>query len=79
MNTTSVRIENRFKPLDSSLYSLKMLLTRMFSRPKQGPIITSGQPTALPYLKNSAENFPTVSGIHGISYGENERDRLFYG
>ena len=79
MNTTSVRIEDGLKHFDSWPYLLKLSLIRILSALKPETSIAAGQHTALPYQKGPSEKFPTVSSIHGISYGENERDRLFYG
>jgi hypothetical protein len=79
MNTTSVRIEDGLKHLDSLQYLLKLSVARVLSALKPKENISEGHHTALPYKKKSIEQFPTVSSIHGISYGENERDRLFYG
>ena len=79
MNTTSVRIEDGLKHFDNWQYLLKLFLAPVLSALKPKTNIGAGQPKALLYQKRSSDDFPTVSSIHGISYGENERDRLFYG
>ena len=79
MNTTSIRIGDEFNHFHSLQYLLKLSVERMLAALKPKSSNAAGQHRELPYLKKPSENFPTVSGIHGISYGENERDRLFYG
>ena len=78
MNTTSVRIEEELKHCDNWLHSLRLSIAYALSALKLRTSISTGHYTALPYQKKSMEQFPTVSNIHGISYGEKERDRLFY-
>lgn len=79
MNTMTVRMEHTPYPISSYLYSLKMSAARIFSALKLKTTIASVRYTALPDNKISNGYFPKVSGLHGISYGENERDRLYYG
>ena len=79
MNTTSVRIEDELNHPGSWTYLLKLSVKRILSALKPKSSNAAGHHRALPYQKGSKESFPTVSSIHGISYGENERDRLFYG
>lgn len=79
MNSTTVKIEYGLNHLDKWPYLLKLSVIRILSALKLKTSYAAGQHRAPPYQKRSAENLPTVSSIHGISYGENERDRLFYG
>ena len=79
MNTTSVRIEDELNHLGNWAYLLKLSVKRILSALKPSKSNAASQHSSLPYNKKAWENFPTVSDVHGISYGENERDRLFYG
>jgi hypothetical protein len=79
MNTTSVKIEDGFNHFHNEQYLLKLSMKRIVAALKPKTRNATSQHTVIPYQKKSSENFPTVSNIHGISYGENERDRLFYG
>jgi len=77
MNTMTVRMEPT--PISSYLNSLKMSAACIFSALKLKTSDTSVGFTALPDNKGTQGYFPKVSGLQGISYGENERDRLFCG
>jgi len=78
MNTMTVQIELKPNPISSYLYSLKLSAAYIFSALKLTTTNTSVGYTALPDNKRTNGYFPKVSGLHGISYAENERDRLFY-
>ncbi len=56
-----------------------MSAAHVFSALKLKTTTASVGYTALPDNKRPKGYFPKVSGIQGISYAENERDRLFYG
>jgi len=79
MNTMTVRMEHTPNPISSYFYSLKMSAVYVYSSLKLKSTVASVGYTALPDNKKPDGYFPKVSGLHGISYGENERDRLFYG
>jgi hypothetical protein len=78
MNTTSVKIEDGFNYFHNEQYLLKSSLKRILAALKPKTRNATSRYTVLPYQKKSMENFPAVPNIHGISYGQNERDRLFY-
>ncbi len=79
MNTMTVRMELKPNSFSGYLYSLKMSVANIFSALKLKSTVASVGYTALPDNKRPDGHFPKVSDLHGISYGENERDRLFYG
>jgi len=79
MNTMTARMELKPNPFSDSLNSLKISAACLFSALKLKSTVASVGYTALPDNKRPDGNFPKVSGLHGISFGENERDRLFYG
>ncbi len=79
MNTMTVRMELKPNPFSGYLYSLKMSVAYIFSALKLKSTAASVGYTALPDNKRPDGYFPKLSGLHGISYSENERDRLFYG
>ncbi len=79
MNTMTVQIELNPNPISNYFFSLKSFAAGIFSALKLKTTTASVQYTALPDNKRSNGYFPNVSGLHGISYGENERDQLFYG
>jgi hypothetical protein len=79
MNTTSIRIEDGFNHLHNWQYLLELSVKRILAALEPKSSNAAAQHRGPPYQKKSTETFPTVSSIHGISYGENERDRLFYG
>ncbi len=77
MNTMTVTMEHKPNPFSDYLYSLKISSAYIFSALKFKSTVASVGYTALPDNKRPDGNFPKVSGLHGISYGENERDRLY--
>ncbi len=79
MNTMTVRMELEPTPLSSHLNSLKRSVANIFLALKLKTTNASVGCTALQDNKRAKGYFPKVSGLHGISYSENERDRLFYG
>ena len=79
MNTITVRMEHTHKPISSYLYSLKISAAYIYSALKLKASTASAGYAALPDKNRPKGYFPKVSGLHGISYSENERDRLFYG
>ncbi len=79
MNTMTVRMELKPTPLSGYLNSLKWSVANIFSALKLKTTNASVGYTAIPDNKRANGYFPKVSGLHGISYSENERDRLFYG
>lgn len=79
MNTESVKIENGLNYFETWLYLVKLSVKCIVSALKPNISNAASQPMLEPYQNQASGNFPTVSNIHGISYGENERDRLFYG
>jgi hypothetical protein len=79
MNTMTVRIEQKPNPISSYLYSLKLYADHVLSALRLKTTNASVGYPALPDNKRANGYFPKVSGLHGISYSENERDRLFYG
>jgi len=78
MNTMTVRMDLKPNPFSGYLYSLKMFVIYQFSALKLKSTVASVEYTALPDNKRPDGYFPKVSRLNGISYGENERDRLFY-
>ena len=79
MNTMTVRMEHTPNSISSYFYSLKMSAAYVYSALRLKTTSVSVGYTALPDNKRPKGYFPKVSGLHGISYAENERDRLFYG
>jgi hypothetical protein len=79
MNTMTVRMELTHNPISSYLDGLKMSAAHLYSALKLKTTTASVGYTALPDNKRPKGYFPKVSGLHGISYAENERDRLFFG
>ena len=79
MNTLTVTMEHNPNPFSGYLYSLKMSAACIFSALKFKSTVAPVGYTALLDNKRPDGNFPKVSGLHGVSYGENERDRLFFG
>ena len=79
MNTMTVTMEHKPNPFSGYLDSLKISAAGIISALKFKSTVASVGDIVLPDNKRPDGNFPKVSGLHGISYGENERDRLFYG
>ena len=79
MNTMTVRMAQKPLPISSYLYKVKLTADHLISALKLKTTKTSLGYTTLPDNKKANGYFPKVSGLQGISYSENERDRLFYG
>ena len=79
MNTTSARIEYGVGGVYKRLSIYKAIDSILASVLKPKSLLDYDRRHAVQGHKKYDHSMPEVSGLQGISYGDYERDRLYYG